>query len=179
MHTSFLSRPLVTFAAVGLLALATTATAATIDQVAATTAQPATPPPTPPLDAAGRAGISLPQGWMVLHLPSINGHFRAPDSNDHALLMYREDQQLSGLVAVTLIPGGGQATMVKTFNDDNVHPPVLSLIEPGDYQPVCHAGHACAKVHLAHQAIGLHFGEASSAIIYFDGKQYREMAMTD
>lgn len=175
MHTPLLSRPLATLAAVCLLALAATAPAAATD--AAAPALPATP--TPPLDAAGRAGISLPPGWMVLHLPSIDGHFRAADSNDHALLMYREDQRLSGLVAVTFIPGGGQATMVKTFNDDNVNPPVLSLIEPGDYQPVCHSGQPCAKVHLAHQAIGLHFGEASSAIIYFDGKQYREMALTD
>lgn len=167
MPIFLLSRPLATLIAVCLLALATTASAATIAA------------PTPPLDAAGRAGVALPQGWMVLHLPSIDGHFRAADSNDHALLMHREDQGLSGLVAVTFIPGGGQATMVKTFNDDNVNPPVLSLIEPGDYQPVCHPGQPCAKVHLAHQAIGLHFGEASSSIIYFDGKQYREVAMTD
>lgn len=135
--------------------------------------------PTAPVDAVDRAGVALPPGWMVLHLPSLNGHFRAPDSNDNALLMYREEEGLSGLVVVTITPGGGQATMVKTFKDDNVNAPVVSLIEPGDYQPVCHPGVPCETVHIAHQAIGLHFGEASAAIIYFDGKQYRDIAMTD
>ena len=135
--------------------------------------------PTTPVGAEGRAGVALPPGWMTLILPSINGHFRAPDSNDNALLMYREEEGLSGLVVVTFTPGGGQATMVKTFKDDHVNPPVVSLIEPGDYQPVCHPGIPCETVHIANQAVGLHFGEASAAIIYFDGKQYRDIAMTD
>lgn len=138
-----------------------------------------TPDTTHPVDAEGRVGVALPPGWMVLHLPSLNGHFRAPDSNDNALLVYREEQGLSGLVVVTFTPDGGQASMVKTFRDDQVNAPVLSLIEPGDYQPVCHAGTPCEKVHIEHQAIGLHFGEASAAIIYFDGQQYREIGMTD
>ena len=135
--------------------------------------------PAAPVDAAGRPGVALPPGWMTLHLPSLNGHFRAPDSNDHALLMYREEEGLSGLVVVTFTPGGGQASMVKTFHDDHVNAPVVSLIAPGDYQPACHPGIPCEKVHIEQQAIGLHFGEASAAIIYFDGKQYRDIAMTD
>jgi hypothetical protein len=140
---------------------------------------PDTAKPTAPVDAAGRPGVALPPGWMVLHLPSLNGHFRAVDSNDNALLVYRETEGLSGLVVVTFTPDGGQASMVKTFPDDNVNAPVLSLIEPGDYQPACHPGTPCEKVHIEHQAIGLHFGEASAAIIYFDGKQYRDIAVTD
>lgn len=135
--------------------------------------------PVTPADMKGKPRVQLPPGWMVSILPSVNGHFRSADSNDNALLMHREDEGLSALVVVTFTPDGGQASMVKTFKDDNANAPRLAVLAPGDYQPACHPGVQCDKVHVDNQAIRLQFDAASSDLIYFDGKQFRDMAITD
>ena len=119
---------------------------------------------------------------MPLILPSIRGHIQSPETDDAVQLMYNDEQELAGVVMVTFTPGGGgYANILKTFKylDSDANPPRLSMIEPGDYLPACHPGDACEKVHIANQAVGLCFGEASCRILYYEGKDMHDVVMTD
>lgn len=132
-------------------------------------------------DTQGQVGVQTPAGWRMMPLLSIKGHIQGADSDDNVQLMYNDDQQLVGVVMVTFTPGGGYSSLLKSFryNEGDANPPALSLMAPGDYQPACHPGSSCETVHIANQAIGLCFGEASCRILYYDGKELRDIAMTD
>ena len=127
------------------------------------------------------AGVQTPPGWRLMPLPSIMGHIQHADTDDSVQLMYDDDQQLVGVVMVTFTPGGGNSRLLKSFKykEGDANAPALSLMAPGDYQPVCHPGNSCEPVHVASQAIGLCFGEASCRILYYEGKELRDVVMTD
>lgn len=132
-------------------------------------------------NAQGQVGVQTPAGWRMMPLLSIRGHIQGADTDDNVQLMYNDDQQLVGVVMVTFTPGGGYASLLKSFkyNEGDANPPALSMIAPGDYQPACHPAGSCDTVHVAKQAIGLCFGEASCRMLYYDGKELRDIAMTD
>lgn len=132
-------------------------------------------------DVQGQVGVQTPPGWRMMPLPSIRGHIQSADTDDNVQLMYNDDQQLVGVVMVTFTPGGGYSSLLKSFkyNEGDANPPALSMITPGDYQPACHPGSSCEMVHIANQAIGLCFGEASCRILYYDGRELRDIVMTD
>lgn len=193
MRPFYLPRPLAQLVAVCLLtAAASVAHSATTEPTAAAAAAGDTVPPnalpTSQADVdriaayADKHGVQTPAGWMGMPLPSIRGHIQAADSDDVVQLMYNDEHQLAGVVMVTFAPGGGgHAGILTTFKyqDSDANPPRVSMIEPGDYLPACHPGSSCEKVHIAHQAVGLCFGEASCRILYYDGKQLRDVVMTD
>jgi len=187
MRPSHLPRRLAQIAAACLL---TFAVSAANSAFAADTTSDAAPPKTPPqsqADAdrlaayANQHGVPTPAGWMPMPLPSIRGHIQTADTDDIVQLMYNDEQKLAGAVMVTFTPGGGYAGILKTFSfeDSDANVPRLSMIEPGDYLPACHPGNPCETVHIAQQAVGLCFGEASCRILYFEGKQLRDIVMTD
>ncbi|MGK5023347.1 hypothetical protein [Janthinobacterium sp. RB2R34] len=132
-------------------------------------------------NAQAQVGVQTPAGWRMMPLLSIRGHIQNADSDDNVQLMYNDEQQLVGVVMVTFTPGGGYSGLLKSFkyNEGDANPPVLSMIAPGDYRPACHPGSSCEAVHIANQAIGLCFGEASCRILYYDGKELRDIVMTD
>ncbi|MYM74709.1 hypothetical protein GTP56_21290 [Duganella sp. FT134W] len=109
--------------------------------------------------------------------PTLSGAFLHEGSADTAVITENKDGY--SLVVVPDTASGGKARVVKTFHDIAANPPQLSLIKPGSYQPVCHSGDDCPKVSIASEAIGLCFGEASCEILYFDGKAFRDIAITD
>ncbi|OYO28569.1 hypothetical protein [Janthinobacterium sp. PC23-8] len=131
--------------------------------------------------AQGQAGVQTPPGWTMMPLPAIRGHIQSADTDDNVQLMYNDEQKLAGVVMVTFTPGGGYAGILKTFkyNDGDANPPRLSMMAPGDYLPACHPGSPCEKVHIANQAVALCFGEASCRILYYEGKELRDIVMTD
>ena len=198
MRPFHLLRPLAPIAAACLLTFAAAvAHSATVPTAAAATtattaaAEDTVPPNTPPTSQADvdrliaygkKHGVQTPAGWMPLILPSIRGHIQSPETDDVVQLMYNDEQKLAGAVMVTFTPGGGgYASILKTFKygDADGNPARLSIIEPGDYLPACHPGNACQKVHIANQAVGLCFGEASCRILYYEGKEMRDVVMTD
>lgn len=121
---------------------------------------------------------ALPEGWQALALPTVAGNFRQAGSDDIAMLVKSRDSATYGL-AVVPASGGAQASIVKTFSDIKANPPQLSLVKPGNYQPVCHSGGNCTPQTIAHEAMSLCFGEASCQIIYFTGGSFRELAVSD
>jgi hypothetical protein len=136
-------------------------------------------------------GQDLPKGWTVLSLPALRGSFLQAHSNDIALLMQNapsgQDDQY-GLAMVPDIASGKPATIVKTFIDTGPNAPRLALLPPGSYRPLCHdkpdsqesqRSNQCAPVNIATESISLCFGEASCEIIYFNGKAFRELVVTD
>lgn len=187
MRPSHLPRRLAQIAAAFLL---TFAVSAANSAFAADTTSDTAPPNTPPTSQAdvdkivayaNKHGVQTPTGWMAMPLPSIRGHIQTADTDDVVQLMYHDEQKLAGAVMVTFTPGGGYAGILKTFNyeDSDANPPRLSMIEPGDYLPACHPGNPCETVHIAQQAVGLCFGEASCRILYYEGKELRDIVMTD
>ncbi|TYQ07345.1 UNVERIFIED_ORG: hypothetical protein JN05_04349 [Zoogloea ramigera] len=187
MRPSHLSHRLVQIAAACLLTFAVpAANSAFAADTTSDTAHLKTPPQSQ-ADAdrlaacANEHGVPTPAGWMAMPLPSIRGHIQAADTDDVVQLMYSDEQKLAGAVMVSFTPGGGYAGILKTFryDDSDTNPPRLSMIEPGDYPPACHPGNSCETVHIAQQAVGLCFGEASCRILYFDGKELRDVVMTD
>lgn len=184
-------RPLAPLAACLLMFAATAAHSATAAPVPTAAAEDTAPPDTPPtsqadvdrLKAYGKKhGVQTPAGWMPMILPSIRGHIQSPGTDDAVQLMYNDEQKLAGVVMVTFTPGGGgYASILKTFKylDSDANPPRLSMIAPGDYLPACHRGNACDQVHIANQAVGLCFGEASCRILYYEGKEMHDVVMTD
>ena len=193
MRIFYLTRQLAQIAAACLLTFAASAASSTAVPAIVTTATPApedtvTPntPPTSQADVdkivayANKHGVQTPTGWMAMLLPSIRGHIQTADTDDVVQLMYNEQKQ-AGAVMVTFTPGGGYAGILKTFGykHSDANPPRLSIIQPGDYLPACHPGNPCEKVHIAQQAVGLCFGEASCRILYFEGRELRDIVMTD
>ncbi|MYN42382.1 hypothetical protein GTP55_23850 [Duganella sp. FT109W] len=126
---------------------------------------------------AQAAGPALPGGWIPLPAPTLSGAFLHEGNADTAVLTADKDGY--GLVVVPDAASGAEARVVKTFHDIAANPPQLSLIKPGNYQPLCHGGGTCPPVSIASEAIGLCFGEASCEILYFDGKAFRDIAITD
>ncbi|KQQ47436.1 hypothetical protein ASF61_01960 [Duganella sp. Leaf126] len=116
---------------------------------------------------------------MAMALPGVRGHIQAADSDDSVQFMYNDERKLGGLVMVTVTPGGGYASVIKTFTLDQANPPQLRLLAPGAYTPLCHPGHACSAIHAEHQVISLCFGEAACRILYYENQQLREAVMTD
>jgi hypothetical protein len=126
-----------------------------------------------------RPGVATPAGWMATPLPQVRGHIQAPGTDDTAMVMFNDSLNLGGVVLVTFTPGGGYANIIKTFKFDEANPPQLTLLEPGDYMPLCHPGTPCEKVHSDNQVISMCFGEASCRILYFEGNQLHDIVTTD
>ena len=194
MRIYYLTRQLAQIAAACLLTFAASAASSAAVPAVATTAttppEDTVPPNTPPTSQvdvdkivayANKHGVQTPTGWMAMPLPSIRGHIQTADTDDVVQLMYNDEQKLAGAVMVTFTPGGGYAGILKTFSyeDSDANPPRLSMIEAGDYLPACHPGNPCETVHIAQQAVGLCFGEASCRILYFEGRELRDIVMTD
>lgn len=123
------------------------------------------------------AGPALPSGWTPLPAPTLSGAFLHEGNADTAMLTENRDGY--GLVVVPDDASGGEARVIKTFHAIAANPPQLSIIKPGSYQPVCHNRGDCPPLNISSEAIGLCFGEASCEILYFDGKAFRDIAMTD
>lgn len=136
-------------------------------------------------DAAAAGAINehpSPQRWQPTSLPVLTGSFRQQGKRDLAVLTHNDKKGRGDQYGVVIFPdaGSGQpAKVVKTFIDTGPNPPRLSLVKPGSYTPVCHAGVPCAPVKISNEAISLCFGEASCEIIYFNGGAFRELVVTD
>ncbi|MYM83265.1 hypothetical protein GTP44_15025 [Duganella sp. FT50W] len=117
----------------------------------------------------------LPHGWQALAAPTVSGNFQREGQRDVAVLA--KNGATYGLLVIAA--GNGAVSVVKTFGDIQANPPQWSLVRPGSYQPVCHHGGACAPVEIHTDAISLCFGEASCQIVYFNGKAFSALAITD
>lgn len=174
-------RQLAQIAAACLLTLAATTAATAIAAPAPAPTAAITPADAEQLVAAhkDRPGVAMPTGWMATPLPEVRGHIQAPDTDDVGMVMFNDSLNLGGVVLVTFTPGGGYANIIKTFKFDEANPPQLTLLEPGNYMPLCHPGTPCEKVHSDNQVISMCFGEASCRILYFEGNQLHDIVTTD
>lgn len=133
----------------------------------------------PLTDASELAGQKLPAGWTPMSVPAITGNFLGYHKSATALLVKSAEEKQYGLAVLPSEGEGRRSRIVTKFKDIGANPPELAILAPGVVHPVCHNGGRCKSIKVETEAISLCFGEASCEVIYFDGKLFHTVFVTD